>query len=153
MSRFRDIAKCSFAGCALLVVLGCMSDPRHTSNQPAESKIEEAKAEVSVPSANLPEANNPGDLADWFSLLARRRAMNLKLLSNYVMLNRFPKNWDYPGNPTPYFVDRDGAGCAIAALMITDHQKPVVDWIAQFNNNVKVMDIKEDRTGGRFPIE
>lgn len=49
--------------------------------------------------------------------LQKKRQQLLELLEEYRDAGRFPKNYDYPSERRPCFIDRDGAICAVGYLI------------------------------------
>jgi hypothetical protein len=57
----------------------------------------------------------------------------------------FPHNYDFPGAPTPYFIDRKtGTLCAVAHLLVSTGRRDVVDRVARADNNVWVAQLVSD---------
>lgn len=61
--------------------------------------------------------------------LARRRAHLLDLLHRYWVKGVFPRNFDYPGERRPCFIDRDGRLCAVGYLVAETAGRPVAECI------------------------
>jgi hypothetical protein len=74
-----------------------------------------------------------------------RRATLLMTLATYRDAGNFPHNYDFPEQPTPYFVDRKtGVLCAVAHLLESTGRRDIVDRVAAWNNNVYVADLAGD---------
>jgi hypothetical protein len=74
-----------------------------------------------------------------------RRAQLLSTLQAYRDAGSFPHNYDFPGQPTPYFVDRKtGVLCAVAHLLESTGRRDIVDRVAAANNNVWVAELAAD---------
>ena len=61
--------------------------------------------------------------------LAQRRAHLLDLLHRYWVAGVFPRNYDYPGERRPCFIDRDGRLCAVGYLVAETAGRPVAERI------------------------
>ncbi len=81
-------------------------------------------------------------------LTAQQRASRDSLVRTLLRYNArgvFPHNYDFPGRPTPYFVDRNtGTLCAVAYLLASTGRRDMVDRVAQANNNVWVAQLAGD---------
>ena len=74
-----------------------------------------------------------------------RRATVIAMLRAYRDRGAFPRNYDFPGEATPYFVDREtGVLCAVAHLLESTGRRDIVDRVAAANNNVWVGELAED---------
>jgi len=63
----------------------------------------------------------------------------------------FPHNYDFPAEPTPYFVDRKtGALCAVAHLLASTGRRDIVDRVASADNNVWVARLASDTAFARW---
>ena len=86
-----------------------------------------------------------GDLLALSSSQRVHRTALLTTLRAYREAGVFPHNYDFPGRPTPYFVDRKtGVLCAVAHLLESTGRRDIVDRVASFNNNVYVADLAGD---------
>ncbi len=75
---------------------------------------------------------------------ARRTAL-IGALRGYNERGAFPNNYDFPDEPTPYFVDRvTGVRCAVAHLLESTGLHDMVQRVAAANNNVRVADLAGD---------
>lgn len=75
---------------------------------------------------------------------AHRRTL-LATLRRYRDAGVFPHNYDFPGQPTPYFVDRKtGVLCAVAHLLESTGRRDIVDRVAAADNNVYVAELAGD---------
>ncbi|HEX8659419.1 MAG TPA: hypothetical protein VF690_17905 [Hymenobacter sp.] len=63
--------------------------------------------------------------------LAQRRAHLLDLLHHYWVAGVFPRNYDYPGERRPCFIDRAGRLCAVGYLVAETAGRPVAERINQ----------------------
>jgi hypothetical protein len=63
--------------------------------------------------------------------LAQRRAHLLDLLHYYWVAGVFPRNYDYPGERRPCFIDRAGRLCAVGYLVAETAGRPVAERINQ----------------------
>ena len=74
-----------------------------------------------------------------------RRATVIATLRAYRDRGAFPRNYDFPGEATPYFVDRKtGVLCAVAYLLESTGRRDIVDRVAAANNNVWVGELAAD---------
>jgi len=74
-----------------------------------------------------------------------RRAQLVATLQDYRDRGVFPHNYDFPGRPTPYFVDRKtGTLCAVANLLASTGRTDIVYRVAATNNNVYVAELAGD---------
>jgi hypothetical protein len=80
-----------------------------------------------------------------------RRATVIATLRAYRDRGAFPRNYDFPGGATPYFVDRQtGVLCAVAHLLESTGRRDIVDRVAAANNNVWVGELAEDAELARW---
>lgn len=63
------------------------------------------------------------------SILVARRAHLLDLLHDYWVAGVFPRNFDYPGERRPCFIDRDGRLCAVGYLVAETAGRPAAERI------------------------
>ena len=76
---------------------------------------------------------------------ARQRAFHAARLRLYKERGDFPRNYDFPGEAVPYFVDRGtGAICAVGHLLKSSGRMDIVDRVAAMNNNVWVRELAGD---------
>jgi hypothetical protein len=74
-----------------------------------------------------------------------RRSHLLRTLHTYRDAGAFPHNYDFPQQPTPYFIDRgSGVLCAVAHLLASTGRRDIVDRVAAMNNNVYVSGLAGD---------
>jgi hypothetical protein len=74
-----------------------------------------------------------------------RRASLLETLRFYRDRGAFPKNYDFPGQAVPYFIDRNtGILCAVAHLLESTGRRDIVDRVAATDNNVWVAQLASD---------
>jgi hypothetical protein len=82
------------------------------------------------------------------ALTSAQRAERSRLigtLRTYEEGGVFPHNYDFPGAPTPYFVDRKtGTLCAVAHLLASTGRRDIVDRVARADNNVWVAQLASD---------
>jgi hypothetical protein len=82
------------------------------------------------------------------ALTAAQRAERLGVLQTlftYKERGVFPHNYDFPAEPTPYFVDRKtGTLCAVAHLLASTGRRDIVDRVARADNNVWVSRLASD---------
>lgn len=85
---------------------------------------------------------------DVSSLTAQQRARRAALideLARYRDRGAFPRNYDFPGEAVPYFVDRKtGVRCAVAHLLEFTGRADIVARVAATDNNVWVPELGED---------
>jgi hypothetical protein len=74
-----------------------------------------------------------------------RRGALLSTLRAYRDAGAFPHNYDFPLQPTPYFVDRKtGVLCAVAQLLESTGRRDIVDRVAASDNNIYVAQLAGD---------
>jgi hypothetical protein len=82
------------------------------------------------------------------ALTSAQRAERSRLIGTlraYEEGGVFPHNYDFPGAPTPYFVDRKtGTLCAVAHLLASTGRRDIVDRVARADNNVWVAQLASD---------
>jgi len=85
---------------------------------------------------------------DVSSLSAQQRLRRTSLettLRSYSARSTFPHNYDFPEQPTPYFIDRKtGTLCAVAFLLESTGRRDIVDRVASTDNNVWVAQLAGD---------
>ncbi|MBC7844695.1 MAG: hypothetical protein H7099_20490 [Gemmatimonadaceae bacterium] len=85
------------------------------------------------------------DLGSWSSAQQSRRTALLTTLRGYRDAGAFPHNYDFPGQPAPYFIDRKtGVLCAVAHLLASTGRRDIVDRVAASDNNVYVAQLASD---------
>jgi hypothetical protein len=88
------------------------------------------------------------------ALTSAQRAERVRLLETlraYRNRGVFPHNYDFPGQPTPYFVDRKtGTLCAVAHLLASTGRRDIVDRVARADNNVWVAQLSSDTAVARW---
>lgn len=85
------------------------------------------------------------DSADMPSNRRARRTRLVSALREYDLRGDFPHNYDFPHQPTPYFVDRKtGVRCAVAYLLESTGRHDIVRRVAAANNNVRVAQLSGD---------
>lgn len=57
------------------------------------------------------------DVSNFTRKQQERRLKMLDLLNEYLIAGDFPRNFDYPGQRTPCFIDKDGKICAVGYLI------------------------------------
>ena len=88
----------------------------------------------------------PGrDLSTLTSAPRARRSALLATLRAYRDRGEFPRNYDFPGQAIPYFVDREtGTLCAVAHLLASTGRRDIVDRVARLDNNILVPELAGD---------
>jgi hypothetical protein len=85
------------------------------------------------------------DVGALTSVQRAKRARLIATLRTYGEGGVFPHNYDFPGAPTPYFVDRKtGTRCAVAHLLVSTGRRDIVDRVARADNNVWVSRLSSD---------
>lgn len=78
-----------------------------------------------------------------------RRTAAIATLAAYRDAANFPRNYDFPGQAVPYFVDRfTGIRCAVAHLLERTGREDIVARVAATNNNVWVAELAGDTALG-----
>lgn len=84
-------------------------------------------------------------------LQAANRGSLVETLRAYRDRGLFPHNYDFPGQPTPYFVDRQtGVLCAVGHLLASTGRRDLVDRVAQTDNNIWVPSLAGDTAFGAW---
>ncbi len=71
----------------------------------------------------------------------RARRLGLSALREYIALQQYPRNRDFPGRRVPYFIDADGRACAVAQLVIASGHRELADAVANDQNNAYLADM------------
>lgn len=74
--------------------------------------------------------------------LAQRRAHLLDLLHGYWVAGVFPRNYDFPGERRPCFIDRDGRLCAVGFLVAETAGRPLAERINQAHQYDQIADMR-----------
>lgn len=74
--------------------------------------------------------------------LAQRRAHLLDLLHGYWVAGVFPRNYDFPGQRRPCFIDRDGRLCAVGYLVAETAGRPLAERINQAHQYDQIADMR-----------
>ena len=74
--------------------------------------------------------------------LAGQRTQVLDLLHRYWVAGVFPRNFDYPGQRRPCFIDRDGRLCAVGYLVAETAGRPVAERINQAHQYELIADMR-----------
>jgi hypothetical protein len=74
--------------------------------------------------------------------LARQRTQVLDLLHKYWVAGVFPRNYDYPGERRPCFIDRDGRLCAVGYLVAETAGRSVAERINQAHQYDLIADMR-----------
>ncbi len=72
------------------------------------------------------------------------RARSLDALHAYWTASAFPHNHDFAGRRVPYFVDRHGTRCAMAALIESAGGEQLVRRVVHDANNARVRELADD---------
>jgi hypothetical protein len=81
-------------------------------------------------------------VSDLSPALAQRRAHLLDLLHQYWVAGVFPRNYDYPGERRPCFIDRAGRLCAVGYLVAETAGRPVAERINQEHQYDLIADMR-----------
>jgi hypothetical protein len=91
------------------------------------------------------------DVAALSSSQRAHRAALLTTLRAYRDAGAFPHNYDFPGQPTPYFIDRKtDVLCAVAHLLASTGRRDIVDRVAASDNNIYVTQLASDTAFARW---
>ncbi|MBF9220595.1 hypothetical protein [Hymenobacter ruricola] len=107
--------------------------PAATANDDARVQAHLAYAEKLLRQQSTP-AQSPA--------LARRRAHLLDLLHKYWVAGVFPRNYDFPGERRPCFIDRDGRLCAVGYLVAETAGRPAAESINQAHQYDLIADMR-----------
>jgi hypothetical protein len=112
-----------------------------TSDVPGRKEAQRIRAHFDSVLVELPAR----DLAALTVQQRARRTSLLETLRIYRDRGAFPKNYDFPGQAVPYFVDRKtGILCAVAHLLESTARRDIVDRVAATDNNVWVAQLASD---------
>ena len=135
-----------FSAIAFVTTLGMSGSDRASSDAPVNgqrgsSEVRRIRAHFDSVMRELP-AQSSATLTP--SQRSRRTAL-LTTLRAYRDAGAFPHNYDFPSQPTPYFVDRKtGVLCAVAHLLESTGRRDIVDRVATASNNVYVAELSGD---------
>lgn len=88
---------------------------------------------------------NRSDVLGLTAAQRTHRTAAIRTLAAYRDAARFPRNYDFPGQAVPYFVDRvTGIRCAVAHLLQRTGRDDIVARVAATNNNVWVGELAGD---------
>ena len=88
---------------------------------------------------------NGADVTGLSAAQRKHRTTAIATLAAYRDAARFPRNYDFPGQAVPYFVDRlTGIHCAVAHLLQQTGREDIVVRVAATNNNVWVPELAAD---------
>jgi hypothetical protein len=91
------------------------------------------------------------DVASLSLAQRQERASLMVTLEAYRDRGLFPRNYDFPDQATPYFVDRKtGIRCAVAHLLEATGRGDIVARVAAANNNVWVAELARDTALGTW---
>jgi hypothetical protein len=134
------------AGAFALLALGtAASRPRHLASAPSAraSASEIARIQRHFDSVLVELAAR--DVGALSSAQRERRAALVTTLAAYRDRGLFPRNYDFPGQAVPYFVDpRTGVLCAVAHLLESTGRRDIVDRVSHGDNNVWVAQLAPD---------
>ena len=132
---------------AIMSLLLAHAPARHTSPTDVTHgtarlmEVQRIRAHFDSVLAELPTHHDPALSAAQRS----RRSALLLTLTAYRDAGSFPHNYDFPNQPTPYFVDRKtGVLCAVAHLLESTGRRDIVDRVAQTNNTAYVRELAAD---------
>jgi hypothetical protein len=69
------------------------------------------------------------DISTLSPVLRHKRSEHLSRLETYIERGVFPRNYDYPGERRPCFIDRDGRICAVGYLIECSAGRPLAEKI------------------------
>jgi hypothetical protein len=121
---------------ALLVPLALGTPPRPTDTERAEVVRIQRHFDGAL------ELLAQRDLSGLTAEQRARRAALTGVLARYRDRGLFPRNYDFPGQAMPYFIDRrTGVLCAVAHLMESTGRRDLVERVADADNNVWVPEL------------
>lgn len=128
---------------ALVAIGTAASAPRHRALSVANPAAEVARIRAHFDSILIElRARDVGMLTP---VQRERRAELVVTLSAYRDRGLFPKNYDFPGQAVPYFVDpHTGVLCAVAHLLESTGRRDIVDRVSRGENNVWVSQLATD---------
>lgn len=85
------------------------------------------------------------EVSDLSATQRANRSALIRELARYRDRGLFPRNYDFPGEAVPYFVDRvTGVRCAVAHLLEFTGRADIVARVAALDNNIWVPDLGQD---------
>jgi hypothetical protein len=109
-----------------------------TGHAPTVANSENARVQAHLAYAERLLRQRPAPKA----ALARQRAHLLDLLHSYWSAGVFPRNFDYPGQRRPCFIDRDGRLCAVGYLVAETAGRPVAEQINRAHQYNLIADMR-----------
>ncbi|MDB5236271.1 MAG: hypothetical protein JWR44_3264, partial [Hymenobacter sp.] len=109
-----------------------------TGHAPTVATSENARVQAHLAYAERLLRQRPAPKA----ALARQRAHLLDLLHRYWSAGVFPRNFDYPDQRRPCFIDRDGRLCAVGYLVAETAGRPVAEQINQAHQYNLIADMR-----------
>jgi len=83
------------------------------------------------------------DVSELPLALREKRRMLLDRLHEYYLAGNFPSNYDYPGQRTPCFIDKNERICAVGYLVEKTAGRRVAEQINSKHQYEKIMDMKD----------
>ncbi|MCC3152442.1 hypothetical protein Q3A66_05840 [Hymenobacter sp. BT770] len=111
-----------------------------TGQQPTASTNDDARVQAHL--AYAERLLRQRTAAGLSPTLAQRRAHVLDLLHSYWTAGVFPRNYDYPGERRPCFIDRDGRLCAVGFLIAETAGRPVAERINKAHQYDLIADMR-----------
>lgn len=96
-------------------ILGDESYEHYFGSLPTAETDEQLRLQTHL--AYVEEQLRAKDVSHWSESRQAQRLKMLDLLQEYRLAGAFPKNYDYPGERKPCFMDRDGNICAVGYLV------------------------------------
>lgn len=132
----------------LVTAVAIALTPAHASAPPTAEATARERAEVARIQAHFDGALEMLDSRDVSGLSPAQRERRAGLaaeLRRYRDRAAFPRNYDFPGEAMPYFIDRKtGIRCAVAHLMEHTGAHALVERVAAADNNVWVEELAGD---------
>jgi hypothetical protein len=134
------------AGALALLALGtAASRPRHLESAPSARASASEVARIGRHFDSVLVELAARDLSTLSRAQREHRASLVATLTAYRDRGLFPRNYDFPGQAVPYFVDpHTGVLCAVAHLLESSGRRDIVDRVSHGDNNVWVAQLAGD---------
>jgi hypothetical protein len=133
------------AAIALVAIGTAASAPRRLERAPAPATAGAEVARIRAHFDSVLVELTARDLGALSSSQRQHRAALDATLAAYRDRGLFPRNYDFPGQAVPYFVDpRTGVLCAVAHLLESTGRRDIVDRVSHGDNNVWVSQLAGD---------
>lgn len=136
------------AAIVLLLVLftaGIPADsPPSALRNPSTNPHETETARIQRHLARVEQELLGRDVSDLTPAQQRARQEQIRRLREYRLAGIFPHNHQFPNRRVPYFMDEHGTLCAMAYLIASSGGRDLVDQVARYANNARVVELASD---------